>query len=53
MNNRSTSNYLFTSDTHFSQQRTLELSRRPFSNLEDKGYYDEEVWCDDVAWYKR
>lgn len=25
----------FTSDTHFSQQRTLELSRRPFLNIED------------------
>ena len=32
---KSISNYLFTSDTHFSQQRTLELSRRPFSNLEE------------------
>ena len=35
MNNKSISNYLFTSDTHFSQQRALELSRRPFSNLEE------------------
>lgn len=27
------SNAFFTSDTHFSQQRTLELSKRPFVNL--------------------
>lgn len=25
----------FTSDTHFGQQRTLELSRRPFANIEE------------------
>ena len=29
------SNAFFTSDTHFSQQRTLELSRRPFINLNE------------------
>ena len=28
-------NIFFTSDTHFSQERTLELSKRPFKNVEE------------------
>lgn len=29
------SNLFFTSDTHFSQERTLELTRRPFTSIDD------------------
>lgn len=34
----------FTSDTHFNQQRTLELSRRPFRDLEDMNLTMIEKW---------
>jgi len=39
----------FTSDTHFSQQRTLELSRRPFINIDEM---DDELikrWNEQVG----
>lgn len=34
----------FTSDTHFGQERTLELSRRPFSSVEDMDLKMIENW---------
>lgn len=37
-------NVWFTSDTHFNQQRTLELSKRPFRNLEDMNLRLIENW---------
>ena len=37
-------NTFFTSDTHFSQQRTLELSARPFTNTLDMDYAIVSNW---------
>lgn len=34
----------FTSDTHFSQERALELSKRPFTNIKDMDYTMIERW---------
>ena len=34
----------FTSDTHFCQQRTLELSRRPFMNVQEMDYEMVSNW---------
>lgn len=39
----------FTSDTHFSAQRTLELSRRPFFNVEDMDLTMVERWNNAVG----
>ena len=40
--------YYFTSDTHFSQKRTLELSKRPFKNTEDMDWTMIERWNNTV-----
>lgn len=37
-------NLKFTSDTHFGSQRTLELSRRPFSTIEEMDEYMILLW---------
>lgn len=38
----------FTSDTHFSSERALELSCRPFLNTEDMDWTMIERWCNKV-----
>lgn len=38
------SNVFFTSDTHFSQERTLKLSKRPFRDLDDMDWTIIERW---------
>lgn len=38
----------FTSDTHFSSDRTLELSKRPFLNTEEMDWTMIERWCNSV-----
>lgn len=48
--------FFFTSDTHFGEQRTLELSRRPFQNTAemDKTIIDnwnKKVGKDDVVYH--
>lgn len=37
-------NFFYTSDTHFSQERTLRLSRRPFDNLKQMDWTMIERW---------
>ena len=37
-------NYWFTSDTHFNQERTLELSKRPFKSVEEMNETIIERW---------
>ena len=39
----------FTSDTHFSQQRTLELSRRPFVDITEMNYEIMSNWNKNVT----
>lgn len=39
----------FTSDTHYGQQRTLELSKRPFSNVEEMDEYMIKQYNDVVS----
>ena len=39
----------FTSDTHFSSHRALELSRRPFKNINQMDWYMIEKWNDTVV----
>lgn len=46
----------FTSDTHFSQQRTLELSRRPFINIDEMDLalisnWNKNVTMNDVVYH--
>ena len=43
------SNIYFTSDTHFNQQRTLDLSKRPFKNLEEMNNTMIKNWNDVVT----
>ena len=38
----------FTSDTHFNQQRTLELSRRPFDSVEHMNNILVQNWNNTV-----
>ena len=50
------SNAYFTSDTHFSQQRTLELSRRPFININEMDLemisnWNKTVTMNDVVYH--
>ena len=51
-----TDDMFFTSDTHFSQQRTLELSRRPFvdvteMDLEMISNWNKRVTMDDIVYH--
>ena len=41
----------FTSDTHFSQQRTLDLSRRPFVNVQEMDYTMISNWNKRITMY--
>ena len=34
----------FTADTHFGHQRTLELSKRPYSNVEEMNWDMVKKW---------
>lgn len=43
-NRESSSREFFTSDTHFGAERTLELSKRPFMNVEDMDWTMVERW---------
>lgn len=51
-----TSTTFFTADTHFSQQRTLDLSRRPFKTIEDMDLtmisnWNKTVTMNDVVYH--
>ena len=43
------SNYFFTSDTHFTSARTLELSRRPFKDTLDMDFRLISNWNSKVS----
>ena len=55
LQNRKT-NYFFTADTHFSQQRTLKLSARPFNNVDDMDLqlisnWNKKITMNDVVFH--
>jgi calcineurin-like phosphoesterase family protein len=49
LNSQQRSSILYTSDTHFSQKRTLELSKRPFKNTREMDHVLIKNWNAKVA----
>lgn len=48
-NKKDKTKYFFTSDTHFSEPRTMQLSKRPFENIEDHDWTMISNWNKNIT----